>query len=73
MTCIAHASPHAQDADCGDKNGQCVWMGDVWWQADEDFPQDSELGPYQNWTDAQLVEKIKVCVCVCLCQVYAMF
>ena len=45
------------DDDCR-AHDRCSYHEPVWWRANEDFPQDESLGPYQNWTDQQLRQKM---------------
>ena len=47
------------DIDC-DSHDRCSYHEPRWWRANEDFPQDQTFGPYPNWTDHQLRQKMMI-------------
>lgn len=46
--------------DCGELGGECIIPDRAWWVLDTNFPPDSDFGPYANWTDVQLKQKLLV-------------
>jgi hypothetical protein len=48
-----------QDSDCSQEGDSCSFHINKWWEAGTDFPRDeTEAGPYANWTEAQLRKKM---------------
>eukprot|EP00291_Cryptomonas_curvata_P027725 CAMPEP_0172211208 /NCGR_PEP_ID=MMETSP1050-20130122/36270_1 /TAXON_ID=233186 /ORGANISM="Cryptomonas curvata, Strain CCAP979/52" /LENGTH=387 /DNA_ID=CAMNT_0012891625 /DNA_START=1 /DNA_END=1161 /DNA_ORIENTATION=+ len=49
------------DIDCN-PDDSCSFHEPQWWRADSDFPQDRDegFGPYPNWTDRQLRQKMMI-------------
>ena len=50
-----------QDSDCSNAEDSCSFHIKKWWEAGIDFPaDDSDTGPYANWTEVQLRRKMVI-------------